>query len=189
MTVHPSATPDCENEPLLENRDATSSSSQSLYSVMGAANSIVAVTSEYNCRMDPDELCLIILLIPPAMGVFACSSATVNIIGHAILRAFESHFLAGVPLLWTFKIGLVGSSVLAGGVGLLYLLVALSCPELLVLIPTRLLSLAFSTTAAVIGTAILGPTELLRGAAVAGFIGEIIILAFAKALSIIVTGE
>ncbi len=189
MTVHPSATPDCENEPLLENRDTTSSSPRSFYSVMGTANSISEAMLEQNYRMDPVELCLIILLIPLAMGIFACSSATVNIIGHAILRAFESHFLAGIPLLWTFKIGLVGSSVLAGGVGLLHLLVALCCPDLLVLIPARLLSLAFSTTAAAIGTAILGPTELLRGAAVAGFIGEIIILAFSKALSIIVTGK
>ncbi len=81
MSVHPSATPDCENEPLLENRDTTSSSPQSFYSAMGAANSISEAMLEQNYRMDPAELCLIILLIPLAMVIFACSSATVNIIG------------------------------------------------------------------------------------------------------------
>ncbi|KAG7450092.1 uncharacterized protein BT62DRAFT_623407 [Guyanagaster necrorhizus] len=187
MPVRPLPTPDGENAPLLESSEPPSSSPEEsrLGDIRAAESAMATIREQERRQIELDEMFLLILFTLLLMGIVVCSAATVNIVGHAILQAFQSHFLADVPLLWSFKIGLVGNAVLIVGTGLLFLLVQLCCPVLLVLFPDRLLTLAFSTTAAVIGTAILGPTELLRGAAVAGAIGETIALAFANALSVL----
>ncbi|KAK0448957.1 uncharacterized protein EV420DRAFT_1647235 [Desarmillaria tabescens] len=112
---------------------------------------------------------LFLVLLIVSVGL--CCSSTVFIIGHAVLRRSHNHLLEGVPLLWSFKVGLVGNTITFVGVSLVLSLAAVVMPQAVQILRCLLVS-AFVPVAGAIGAAILGSTkDLVEGAVVAGCLG------------------
>ncbi|KAK0434106.1 hypothetical protein EV421DRAFT_1909607 [Armillaria borealis] len=125
---------------------------------------------------------LLVLLI---VGVGLCCSATVFIIGHAVLRRTHNHLLESVPLLWSFKVGLVGNAITSVAVSLVLLLATTVMPPAVQILRYLLVS-AFVPIAGAIGAVILDSTkELVEGAVVAGCLGSAVVAAAALAVFIL----
>ncbi|KAK0471598.1 hypothetical protein IW261DRAFT_1511473 [Armillaria novae-zelandiae] len=126
---------------------------------------------------------LVLVLVLTGVGLCCCS--TVFVIGHAVLRRVHNHLLEGVPLLWSFKVGLVGSMITSVAIGVVLSLAKTVMPQLVQIIDYLLVS-AFFLIAGAIGAVILDSTkELLEGAVVAGCLGSAVLVAAALAVLIL----
>lgn len=123
---------------------------------------------------------LFLALLIASVGL--CCSSTVFIIGHAVLRRSHNHLLEGVPLLWSFKVGLVGNTITSVAVSLVLLLATIVMPPAVQILRYLLVS-AFVPIAGAIGAIILDSTkELVEGAVVAGCLGSAVLVAAALAV-------
>ncbi|KAK0196212.1 hypothetical protein F5146DRAFT_997671 [Armillaria mellea] len=126
-----------------------------------------------------------VLLVLILISVGLCYCSTVFIIGHAVLRRTHNHLLEGVPLLWSFKVGLVGSIITSVASSLVLSLAKTVIPRA-ALIVEYLLASAFIPIAGAIGAVILDSTkELVEGAVVAGCLGSVVTVAAALAILIL----
>ncbi|KAK0222684.1 hypothetical protein EDD85DRAFT_860708 [Armillaria nabsnona] len=122
---------------------------------------------------------LLVLLIA---SVGLCCSSTVFIIGHAVLCRSHNHLLEGVPLLWSFKVGLVGNTITSVAFSLVLALATTVMPPAVQILRYLLVS-AFVPIAGAIGAIILDSTkELVEGAVVAGCLGSAVLVAAALAV-------
>ncbi|KAK0481102.1 hypothetical protein EDD18DRAFT_1436399 [Armillaria luteobubalina] len=126
-----------------------------------------------------------LLLVLVFTGVGLCCCSTVFVIGHAVLRRAHNHFLEGVPLLWSFKVGLVGSMITSVAISIVLSLAKAIMPQLAQIIDYLLMS-AFFPVAGAIGAVILGSTkESVEGAVVAGCLGSAVLVAATVAVLIL----
>ncbi|SJL14071.1 uncharacterized protein ARMOST_17526 [Armillaria ostoyae] len=126
-----------------------------------------------------------LLLVLFIAGVGLCCSSTVFIIGHAVLRRIHNHLLEGVPLVWSFKVGLVGNAITSVAVSFVLLLATTVMPPAVQILRYLLVS-AFVPVAGAIGAVILDSTkELVEGAVVAGCLGSAVVAAAALAVFIL----